>query len=284
MASGTYLLKRSYNTGVEPTAPALSAGELGINTADGIIFAKKNINGVETIVKFLNSQDTPYTFLKELSSINFAIDNNQVSGIFSSVLGGFENNVSGAGSTILNGEGGKIHGDFSLIGTGLNNRIATGSDFSAIVGGSNNLISHDNSFTLGSNLSSHASNFTYVNNISATGYLYGDGSRLTGITAEPGAGSSTTTSIVTENFNATTSINYLVDTSSSSITCTLPANPAIGDTFYFQDPFLTWNINNFILNRNGNMIQGLSENFVCDLKGIYFNMTYIGSNIGWRIN
>lgn len=281
MASGVYLLKRNNVTGVQPSVVSLSAGELAINTADGTIFAKKIVGGNETVVKFLNSSDLPYTFLKELSSINYSIDNNQVTGIFSSVLGGFENQVTGAGSTVLNGEWGKVHGDFSLIGGGLNNRIVEGGDYSAILGGSNNLISHENSFTLGSNLSTHAPNYTYVNNISATGYIYGDGSRLTGINA---SGSSTTTSIVSSNFNATTQVNYLVDTRSNNIIGTLPVNPSIGDTLYFQDVFLTWNINNFTLNRNGNMIQGLNEDFVCDLKGIYFNMTFIGSNVGWRIN
>lgn len=70
-----------------------------------------------------------------------------------------------------------------------NNVIA--GNFSSILGGENNLISHDNCFTLGSNLTSHADNFTYANNISAT--HWGDGSNLEGVstlTAVPETSSS----------------------------------------------------------------------------------------------
>lgn len=276
--SSLILHKRNSISGVVPQVSALSAGEIAINTADGKLFTK-TIGG--SVKEFVSTDNFPYVLNTALSSVNYRYGNNTSTGILAGVLGGVDNDVSGAGSTVINGSDNDIAADYAFIGNGSNNKILANGDFGGIVGGQDNTLSHPDSFIIGSNISSHLSGFTYVNNLSATGYLYGDGSRLTGINANS---TSTTTSIVSSNFVATTTVNYLVDTRSNSVTSTLPTTPSIGDTLYFQDCFLTWNTNNFTLNRNGNMIQGLNENFACDLKGVYFSMTFIGSTVGWRIN
>lgn len=171
--------KRNNTSGFVPSVTSLSSGEIGMNISDGKLFIKKIENSNESIAQFLNSEDYPYVLNKSLSSIVAQFGNNNASQVLSLVLGGFENNVSGAGSTIVNGESNEVTSDFAFIGTGFNNKIHPTGDYSAIIGGQNNHITHKNSFTIGSNLSSHAENFTYVNNIS--GILWGDGSNISNV-------------------------------------------------------------------------------------------------------
>lgn len=197
----TILIKRSNLTGAIPALSSLELGELGINTADGKLFIKTISSSLSSIKQFLNSDDQYFTFDKNLSSVNTQFGNNTISQVFGSVLGGYSNDVSGGGSTVVNGEDNDIAGDFSIIGTGLNNKISLSGDYSFIAGGQNNLISHSNVFTLGSNLTSHSDNFTYVNNISAQGYIYGDGTYLTGITS--GNGQDTQVRSLTANWQST---------------------------------------------------------------------------------
>ena len=91
-------------------------------------------------------------------------------------------------------------------------------------------------------------------------------------------------SIKTSDFTASQGSYYIVNTTSTPITGTLPTSPEIGTTIIFQDSFIQWQTNNFTLNRNGNMIQGLNENMICDRGGVMFDITYIGGSIGWRVN
>lgn len=91
-------------------------------------------------------------------------------------------------------------------------------------------------------------------------------------------------SIQTSNFAASQGSYYIVDTTSAPITGALPASPTIGTTITFQDAFIQWQTNNFTLSTNGNMIQGLNENMICDRGGVMFDVTYIGASIGWRVN
>lgn len=177
------LIKRNNLSGTEPNVSDLTLGELALNTADGKLFIRTETADLTSISTFLNSKDLPYVLNESLSSINTQHGGNTVSQVFGAVLGGYKNDNSGGGSTVINGENNDIDADFSAIVTGLDNKIAINADYSVILGGKNNLISHENSFTIGSNLSSHANNFTYVNNISAQGVMYGDGSGLTNLAA-----------------------------------------------------------------------------------------------------
>jgi hypothetical protein len=47
--------KRSDSAGQAPTTSTLALGEIAINTADGHLYIKKNVGGVESIVKFTSS-------------------------------------------------------------------------------------------------------------------------------------------------------------------------------------------------------------------------------------
>lgn len=185
------------------TPSSLSAGEIAMNMADGTMFIPNIGGGVFT---FLDQTKHSFLLQPSLSGVIPQYGNNTVSEVFGNVLGGYNNNITGAGSTTINGENNDIEGDFSFIGTGLNNKIGLAGDYSAIVGGQNNLITHQNSFTLGSNLSSHANNFTYVNNIS--GKFWGEASELYGSTIVPGTSSHqvATTAYVQESVTSGTAV------------------------------------------------------------------------------
>lgn len=90
--------------------------------------------------------------------------------------------------------------------------------------------------------------------------------------------------LVNQDFDAVEGRSYLVDTTVNKIITTLPISPVIGNKIYYQDIYYTWDKNSLEINRNGQMIQGLEENFFCDLKGAYFEITFAGSNVGWRIS
>ena len=177
------LIKRNNVSGTEPNVSDLTLGELALNSADGKLFIRTETPDLTSVSSFLNSKELPYTLNESLSSINTQHGGNTVSQVFGAVLGGYNNDNSGAGSTVVNGENNDIDGDFSTILNGIDNKIEITGDYSAIIGGQNNLIAHENSFIIGSNISSHANDFTYVNNISAQGVMYGNGSGLTNLAA-----------------------------------------------------------------------------------------------------
>lgn len=197
------LIKRSDVPSNVPDLTALDLGELGINTHDGKIFIKTETPSLTSIREFLNSDDLPYIYNESLSGVIPKDGGNTITEVFSDVLGGFNNDISGGGSTVVNGEDNDIESDHSIIGSGLNNKIKIGADYSFIAAGQNNRIDHSNVFTLGSNLSSHANDFTYVNNISAQGFFYGDGSNLTGIVASGVVGPDTVVRSLTSNWEST---------------------------------------------------------------------------------
>ena len=51
MSTTTFRLKRSSVAGKIPTTSQLELGEVAINTYDGLMFIKKNVNGTESIVQ-----------------------------------------------------------------------------------------------------------------------------------------------------------------------------------------------------------------------------------------
>jgi hypothetical protein len=230
------LFKRSSVPNRVPEVSALSAGEIAVNVTDGTLFTKKIVNGVEEIVTFSNSEANPYSYNPSFSSIVVTDPShyNTVSQVFATVLGGYYNDVSGGGSTVINGENNDIAGDYAFIGSGADNKITANGDYSAILGGQNNLVSHQNSFTIGSNLSSHAENFTYVNNISGT--LWGDGGNITSIDA---------TNITSGTLNATRLPVFEGDITTSTGTASATVVAIQGHPVSVQNPangqILQWN-------------------------------------------
>lgn len=232
------LLKRSLTPNVTPNVNQLSAGEVFVQVNDGKIFLKQD-NGIsQKIVQFLNSNDYPYTLNKNLSSIVLNYGDNNVNAELSNILGGYNNLITGVGSVIVNGGDNQITSDFGFIGSGFNNSINPTGQYSAILGGQNNKITHQNSFTLGSNLTSHSENFTYVNNIS--GSFWGDGTNIKNLNWE-----SNYTTTQSNSANWQTAYAY-VSANSVNLTATnifVNNNLTVTNTVsakYYQGTLLDW--------------------------------------------
>ena len=89
---------------------------------------------------------------------------------FSGVVGGNGNTASGNYSFIGGGSyNTALSADYSSVVGGCNNTIS--SFYSGILGGQNNLVTHTDSFVIGSNLSSTAVCTTYMNNATVVGLI-----------------------------------------------------------------------------------------------------------------
>jgi len=85
----------------------------------------------------------------------------------------------------------------------------------------------------------------------------------------------------TANYTAVIGDRIEADTSSSAFTITLPASPTLGSMITFADAARTWATNNLTVARNGNTIEALSEDLVCNVSGKRIAAVYNGST--WRI-
>ena len=77
--------------------------------------------------------------------------------------------------------------------------------------------------------------------------------------------------------------SYMVDTSSSAYSVTLPASPANGDYVEIFDRANTFGTNNLTIARNGNNIESLAEDLVGNVSGAAFKLAYADSTTGWQI-
>lgn len=74
---------------------------------------------------------------------------------------------------------------------------------------------------------------------------------------------------------------YIVNTSSSAVTLTLPANPLFGQTFRVIDGEGSFATNNCILNPNGKKIMGASSNFTISVNRTSIAFVYNNEANGW---
>ena len=89
--------------------------------------------------------------------------------------------------------------------------------------------------------------------------------------------------VKTGNFNVTAKEGYFVDTTSTTITATLPSSPTIGDFVSFIDYSGTFQTNNFTVARNGNKIQGDATDLVVATQRAGFTLVYADSTQGWLL-
>ncbi len=73
------------------------------------------------------------------------------------------------------------------------------------------------------------------------------------------------------------------DTSSGSFTLTLPSSPNNGDAIDIVDYSGTFPVNPLTVSRNGNKIEGLEEDLVCNVPEAYFTLVYAGLARGWQV-
>jgi len=87
---------------------------------------------------------------------------------------------------------------------------------------------------------------------------------------------------ISSNTTLVTGYRYFVDTSAAR-TLTLPASPSVGNEIVIIDATSTAGTNNITLARNGNKINGLTEDAVIDVNSAAAVLIYTGSTIGWRL-
>ncbi len=75
---------------------------------------------------------------------------------------------------------------------------------------------------------------------------------------------------------------YFVDTTASR-TLTLPASPTLGQEIVIFDATGSAGTNNITLARNGNKINGLTEDAIIDVDKAGAVLIYTGATLGWRL-
>ena len=88
-------------------------------------------------------------------------------------------------------------------------------------------------------------------------------------------------SVVTGDTTMVASLGYFVDTSSSSITMTLPSSASAGDIIAIKDYAGTFATNKCIIARNGHNIQGVANNSDLDTNRASVVLVYVDSTKGW---
>ena len=88
---------------------------------------------------------------------------------------------------------------------------------------------------------------------------------------------------VNSNFSVNTPTgNYMVDTTTSGVTGTLPITPTLGTVIGFMDPYYTWATNNFVLSAPVN-IENQNQPVFVNIAGFSLRAVYVGGNYGWRL-
>jgi hypothetical protein len=88
---------------------------------------------------------------------------------------------------------------------------------------------------------------------------------------------------ITRNQNASivSGQQIMADTTAGQFTLILPATPAINSFTIIADATGFWQTNNLTVNRNGQTIEGLAEDLICNVSGKLFTLIFNGTT--WRI-
>lgn len=85
------------------------------------------------------------------------------------------------------------------------------------------------------------------------------------------------------NSSTLTAGRYFVPSSIDPYSLTLPANPELGDEIQIFDSGNYAGTQNITINRNGQKINGISDNALLDVNGVAATFVYTGSTYGWRM-
>jgi len=89
------------------------------------------------------------------------------------------------------------------------------------------------------------------------------------------------TTAKTGNFTAVKGNGYFVNTTSASITVTLPSSPSAGDVVGIADYANTADTNKIVIGRNGSNIQGTADDFDIVKEGGSIVLVYVDGTQGW---
>ena len=101
--------------------------------------------------------------------------------------------------------------------------------------------------------------------------------------AASGGGGISWQSVQASNFNVTAENGYPVNTTSGTVTATLPASPSAGQIVSFADYAGTFGTNNLIINPNGNKYCGSSANVYISSNREALELVYVDLTQGWII-
>lgn len=125
-----------------------------------------------------------------------------------------------------------------------------------------------------------ADTLTFVEGTNMTITTNASGDTITFASSGGGGGSGTFASY-TSNTTLAAFVTALANTSGGAFTLTLPASPSANDEIIILDAAGTFGTNNLTVARNGNTIQGVSQNLVCDIDDVAIRLHYTGSD--WRV-
>ena len=91
------------------------------------------------------------------------------------------------------------------------------------------------------------------------------------------------TTVKTGDFTAVSGEGYFVNTTSGTITVTLPSSPSAGAVVAIKDYANTFDTNNVTLSRNGSNIQGNAEDAKLTIEGIAATLIFVDATKGWLI-
>jgi hypothetical protein len=103
-----------------------------------------------------------------------------------------------------------------------------------------------------------------------------------GDTAEISAGTSWQ-AVKTSDFNAAAGEGYFVNTTSATVTATLPASPTLGDEISIIDYAGTFDTNALTVGRNGNPIQGSAADLTVSTERAGFTLVFVDGTQGWLL-
>lgn len=98
--------------------------------------------------------------------------------------------------------------------------------------------------------------------------------------ATGGGGGGLTWSRRTANYTAVNGDAIIADTTGGTFTITLPATPATGAYIKLVDG-ANWGTTNLTVARNGSTIEGLAENLIVNVGGIFLDLVYDGTT--WEV-
>ena len=91
------------------------------------------------------------------------------------------------------------------------------------------------------------------------------------------------TSIKTSNFTAVSGEGYFVNTTSGTVTVTLPASPSVGDIVSVKDYANTANTNKITVARNGSNLDGGTKDALITNQGGSATFVYGDATKGWQL-
>ena len=89
--------------------------------------------------------------------------------------------------------------------------------------------------------------------------------------------------VKTANFNVTAKEGYFIDTTSTTITATLPSSPTLGDFVSFIDYAGTFDTNNLTIARNGKPIQGSATDLTVATERAGLTLVFTDNTQGWLL-